>query len=631
MTGFELVKKVGAKDIIAIKINEEFKDLGIQIPEDVSEEQVQLISKQSQDGLEILRHSCAHLMACAIQKLYPSTKFTIGPCIENGFYYDIALEQKISENDFGKIENVMKEFVEQDLKFTRKEVSRQEALEVFKDNKFKVEIINELPENVVISLYYLGDYVDLCRGPHVPSTRYLKNFKLTKVSGAYWKADAKNEQLQRIYGTCFDTKENLDNYFKFLEEAERRDHKKICKAMDLCHWEPQYAPGAAFWHPKGRWMWLELENFLRQVKYDNGYVECQTPTLLNRCLWETSGHWAHYGEKNYSGKTSDDMTFAVKPMNCPGGILIYNSSPKSYKDLPIRMMEFGRVDRFESFGSLNGLLRCREFVQDDAHVWCTPEQLDDEIRNMMRMFYDDVYKVLGFSEDNVKIYLSTRPEDRIPNREHLWDASEKYLEESLKKNGYKFEICPGEGAFYGPKLEFHFRDALGRYWQIGTIQVDMNLPERFGMTYVGQDGQKHQPVMLHAACFGALDRFLGMYIETVEGKFPLWHNPIQAVILNVNDTVNDYCEEIAKKFKANKIRYELDLENKPLQQKIAFHSTEKIPYQIIIGKKEKETGTVSIKIFGEGMNAKPIEMKVEEFINKVNEKVVSKSLNWKLI
>jgi len=629
MNGFDLVKKSGAKDIIAIEVNEEFKDLSYEIPANVSDEEVELISKSSQDGLDILRHSCAHLMAAAIQRLWPSTMFTIGPSIENGFYYDINCPQNISENDLAKIEAEMKKIVSEDLKFSREVVNKQVALEVFKANKYKVELIENLPDNAVISLYYLGDYVDLCRGPHVPSARYLKYFKLTKVSGSYWRADAKNDALQRIYGTAWDSQENLDNWFKFLEEAEKRDHKKICKAMDLAHWEPEYAPGAAFWHPKGWWMFKALREWLMEVKTENGYVECHTPRVMNRVLWEISGHWSHYGDKNYGGKTQDEMQFSVKPMNCPGGILIYNSAPKSYRDLPIRMAEFGEVNRFESSGSLNGFLRCREFTQDDAHVWCTEEQLEKEILDMHNMFFRQVYNVLGFNIDNCEIKLSLRPDDRIPNREENWDKSEAYMKGVFEKNGLKVTLCPGEGAFYGPKIEYHFKDAMGRKWQIGTIQLDMNLPERFNMTYVGADGQKHQPCMLHAACFGSMDRFLGMYIETMEGKFPLWFNPIQACILNVNDKVSDYCKEIQLKMKKAGLRVNLDLEDKKLQQKIAVHSLERIPFLLIVGDKEKESGSVSVRTFGKE-NSSPVTMKLEEFISKVSEKVASKAIDWDL-
>jgi len=630
MLGFDLVKKTGAKDIIAIRVEDKNRDLGYNIPDDVNDEKVSLISKSSQDGLDILRHSTVHLMAAAIKKIYPDVLFTIGPSIENGFYYDLALEQKISDKDFSKIEEEMAQLVSKDIKFIRKVVTKDEARKLFANNKYKIEMIDAIPDNQEITIYELGDFVDLCSGPHVPSTRYLKTFKLTKVSGVYWRADSSKDQLQRIYGTAWDTKENMDNYFKMLNEAEKRDHKKICKAMDLAHWEPEYAPGACFWHPKGWWMWQTLTNFLREVKYKNGYVECHTPRLMNRVLWEISGHWAHYGEKNYAGKTTDEMQFAVKPMNCPGGILVYKNSPKSYRDLPIRMAEFGEVNRFEAGGALNGLLRCREFTQDDAHVWCTDEQLEDEIINMHNMFFKEAYNVLGFNIDNCEIKLSLRPDDRIPNREAQWDKAEEYMKKVFEKNGLKVTLCPGEGAFYGPKIEYHFRDALGRWWQIGTIQLDMNLPERFGMEYVDKDGQKKTPFMLHAACFGSLDRFIGMYIETTEGKFPLWHNPLQACILNINEKVLDYCREALNEMKKNGIRVILDEDNKTLQQKIAIHSLEKIPYLIIIGDKEKQERSVSIKIFGEGANAKPITMSLNDFIVKVNEKVVNKSLDWKL-
>lgn len=627
MNGFDLVKGAGLKDIIAIKIEDEFKDLSFTIPQNINDEKIEFISKSSQDGLDIIRHSTAHLLAAAIKVLFPNTIFTIGPSIENGFYYDIFSEQKISENDFIKIEKEMKNIVDKDVKFVKKAITKEEALKLFKHNKFKCEIIKEIPDNQEISIYELGDYIDLCHGPHVPSTRYLKYFKLTKISGVYWRADATKDQLQRIYGTAWDSAEALESYFNFIAEAERRDHKKICKAMDLCHWEPEYAPGAAFWHPKGWFIWQTLVNWLREVKTKNGYTEAHTPRVMNRVLWEISGHWANYGEHNYGGKTQDEMQFAVKPMNCPGGVLIYNSSPKSYRDLPIRMAEFGEVNRFEASGSLNGLLRCREFTQDDAHVWCTPEQLKKEITDMQEMFYKQIYNVLGFDTTNVKIVLSLRPEKRIGSDE-IWDASEKYLEDVLKELKLQYKLAPGEGAFYGPKLEYSFKDAIGRWWQIGTIQLDMNLPQRFNMTYIGEDGKKHNPCMLHAACFGSLDRFLGMYIETVEGKFPLWHNPLIATIINVNNNVNDYCKKIYKQMFNKGLKVELNLDNSPLKNKLAIVAFQKVPYSLVIGEKEKQSNSVSIRIFGHGN--KTITMKTNEFIKSVLKKIKNKDLKWEI-
>ncbi|MDR3289879.1 MAG: threonine--tRNA ligase [Rickettsiales bacterium] len=618
MKGFDLIKEKGLKDVIAIKENGVIRNLS----EEVSVN-AEFIEKNSVEGLKIIRHSSAHLMAYAIQKLYPNVLFTIGPSIESGFYYDIDSENVFNESELFEIEKKMDELIKEDIKFIRKEVSKKDALEIFKNNKYKIELINALPADEVITIYELGDFIDLCRGPHVPSLRYLKFFKLTKVAGAYWRGDSKNKMLQRIYGTAWDNKENLDKYFKFIEEAERRDHKKICKAMDLCHFEPEYAPGAPFYHPKGWYVFRTLVEYLRDIKSNAGYVEVATPRVMNKCLWETSGHWEHYGEHNYSGKMQDETQFCVKPMNCPGGILIYKQGIKSYKDLPIKMAEFGQVNRYEASGSLNGFLRVREFTQDDAHVFCTLEQTKKEISDGIQLFMK-VYKILGFSEENVIIGLSTRPESRVGSEE-VWDKSENFLMETLNELKFSYKLQPREGAFYGPKLEFGFKDALGRSWQIGTIQLDMNLPSRFEMSYIGEDGQKHEPVMLHMALFGSLERFLGMYIEHCEGKFPLWFNPLQTVILNINEGVNGYCEELQAKFKNAGFKSELDLSAGTLNYKIREYSLQKIPYLIIVGDKEKESNNITIRTFG---NEKQQSLKVDEFISKLKRKIENKELGF---
>ncbi|MDR0423338.1 MAG: threonine--tRNA ligase [Rickettsiales bacterium] len=618
MKGFDLAKEKNIKNVVAIRDGDTIKNLSDEVSVGA-----EVIECSSEEGLKIIRHSSAHLMASTIQKLYPDVFFAIGPSIDNGFYYDIDKEIPFSENDLVSIEEKMEELIKADLKFVKKEINKKEALELFKTNRYKIELINDLSENEVITIYELGDFIDLCRGPHVPSTRYLKYFKLTKVAGAYWRGDSKNKMLQRIYGTAWDNKENLDKYFKFLEEAEKRDHKKICKAMDLCHFEPEYAPGAPFYHPKGWFIFRTLVDFMREKKLNAGYVEISTPSVMNRCLWETSGHWEKYGEHNYSGKMEDETQFCVKPMNCPGGILVYNSSPKSYRDLPIRMAEFGRVNRYEASGSLNGLLRVREFTQDDAHVFCTLDQTEKEVGDAIKLFMD-VYATLGFDGNNIVVGLSTRPEKRI-GADEIWDKSEKFLIDTLNKLKIPFNLQPGEGAFYGPKLEFGFKDALERSWQIGTIQLDMNLPSRFKMTYVDVDGTKKEPIMLHMACFGSVERFLGMYMEHCEGKFPLWFNPVQGAILNINENVSGYCVDLQKRLLDEGFRVELDLSAETLNYKIRERSLKKVPYLLIVGEKEVNDNSVTLRTLG---NEKQVNMKVEEFVSMLKTKVERKEIGF---
>ena len=586
---------------------------------------VEFIDKFSPEGLEIIRHSTAHLMAYAVKQIFPEVLVAIGPSIENGFYYDFDREKPFSDADFLVIEKKMNEIIKEDLKFSCELISRKDALKLFGDmgEIYKVELINDLPEDENITLYKLGEFVDLCRGPHVPSARYLKNFKLTKVAGAYWRGDSNKKVLQRIYGTAWASKEDLENYFKLLEEAEKRDHKKICKVMDLLHFEPEYAPGAPFYHPKGLFIFQSLVNHIRQKQIEKGYIEVSTPRVMNRCLWETSGHWEKYGEHNYSGKMEDESQFCVKPMNCPGGILIYNQGIKSYKDLPIKMAEFGQVNRYEASGSLNGLLRVREFTQDDAHIFCTPEQVEGEIIKATQ-FYLGIYKDFGFSD--VVIKLSTRPENRIGSEE-IWDIAEKALADSLIKQNLKYTIFPGEGAFYGPKLEFVLKDAMGRDWQVGTIQVDMNLPKRFKMSYVGQDGEKHEPVMLHRALLGSIERFMGVLIENCEGRFPLWLNPLQGIILNINESVQDYCEELYEGFKKEGFRINKDLSNETLNYKIRDYSMQKVPFLIIIGDKEKKEKSITLRVLG---SEKQFTMSVNDFAQKLKKKVQEKTNGFDL-
>jgi threonyl-tRNA synthetase len=625
INGFQLLKQLNNdnfKDSVAIKINDKISDLASNIDKDSS---IEFIDKNSQEGLDIIRHSTAHLMASSVKSLYKNALVAIGPSIESGFYYDFDINKPFSVDDFSAIEKKMNDIIKEDPKFVREEISRNDALELFKKQGevYKCELIDGLSENEVISIYRLGNFVDLCKGPHVPSARYLKNFKLTKVAGAYWKGDSKNKMLQRIYGTAWASKEDLDKYFTILQEAERRDHKKIVQAMDLMHFEPEYAPGAVFYHPKGLFIYNTLIDHMRKKQEVKGYVEVSTPRVMNKCLWETSGHWQKYGEHNYSGKTEDEIQFCIKPMNCPGGILIYNQGIKSYKDLPIKMAEFGKVNRYESSGSLNGLLRVREFTQDDAHIFCRPDQVEAQIIEAIK-FYLEIYKDFGF--DDVKIKLSTRPVNRIGSEE-IWDLAEKTLADSLDKLHLPFTIFEGEGAFYGPKLEFVLKDALGRDWQVGTIQVDMNLPARFHMYYIGEDGQKHEPIMLHRALLGSIERFMGILIESTEGKFPLWLSPLQAVILNVNQGVEDYCNEVYEKLKQEGFRVEKDLSNETLNYKIRNYSLQKIPFLIVIGDKEKNEHGITIRTLGED---KQIFIKLDNFISKLKAKVENKANGFNL-
>ena len=625
INGFELLKLINNekyKDSIVFKLNDSLKNMSHLINESCK---IEFISKYSKTGLEVIRHSTAHLLSVAVKSLFPNVKLSIGPSIENGFYYDFDREQPFSTSDFETIEKKMNELIKEDLKFSYQEVSKEDAIKYFKsvNEPYKVELINDILDNEPITIYQLDSIKDLCRGPHVPSTRYLKYFKLTKVAGAYWKGDSKNKMLQRIYGTAWATKEDLDKYFQFLLEAEKRDHKKIVKSMDLAHFESEYAPGAVFYHPKGFFIYNTLIEHMRKKQEEMGYIEVSTPRVMDRHLWEISGHWEKYGQHNYSGTMEDNSQFCIKPMNCPGAILVYNNKLRSYKDLPIKMAEFGKVNRYEASGALNGFLRVREFTQDDAHIFCTPEQMEDEIIKTIK-FCLNIYSDFGFKD--VVIKLATRPENTIGSKE-IWDLSEKCLADSLKKINMDYVLSPGEGAFYGPKLEFTLKDALNRDWQVGTIQVDMNLPPRFNMSYIGRDGEKHEPVMIHRAILGSIERFLGILIENTEGKFPLWLNPTQGVILNINDNVKDYCVDLCKKFKEENLRIDLDLSNETLNYKIRENSLKKIPFLIIVGDKEKQNNSITLRIFG---NDKQISMNVNDFISKLKTKIKNKSNDFEL-
>lgn len=594
--GAQIAAKIGAglaKAALAIKVNGKLQDLATPITSDAD---IDIITAKSPEGLDIIRHTCSHVMAQAVQELYPETQVTIGPAIENGFYYDFAREKPFTLADLEAIEKRMAEIVDRDEPIVREEKSREDAIAFFKNKgeKYKVELIEDLPADAVISFYRQGGFIDLCRGPHLPSTGKVgKAFKLMKVAGAYWRGDSSREQLQRIYGTAWADKKALDAYLVQLEEAEKRDHRKLGREMDLFHFE-DVAPGDIFWHPHGWTLFQTLINYLRKRQNDVGYVEINTPQIMDRVLWETSGHWDWYRENMFT-TTIEDRVYCVKPMNCPGGILVFKQGIKSYRDLPQYIAEFGRVHRYEASGALHGLFRVRAFTQDDAHIFCTPEQLEDECQKVVRLMLD-IYDAFGLKDVSIK--LSTRPAERI-GADELWDKTETALAQALTDMGYKYTLNPGDGAFYGPKLDFKVKDAIGREWQLGTLQVDMNLPERFDVSYIGEDGEKHRPIMLHRALFGSLERFTGIMIEHYAGKFPFWLAPVQAVVATITDDGDEYAAEVVKALKKAGIRAEIDLRNEKISYKIREHSLKKVPVVLVIGKKEAAEKTVTIRRLGQ--------------------------------
>ena len=555
--------------------------------------ELRIITSRDDQALEILRHSTAHLLAQAVQQLFPGTQVTIGPTVEDGFYYDFASDHNFSLEDLEKIEAKMQELVANDLEVSRLVYSREQAVEMFREmgEHYKVEIIEELPEGEEISVYQQGDWMDLCRGPHVPSTGKLGAFKLTKVAGAYWRGDANNQQLQRIYGTAWSSSKELKAYLNRIAEAEKRDHRKIGRKLGLFHFADD-APGSVFWHPKGWTLFRELLEYMRGRQDAAGYVEVNTPDVMDRSLWETSGHWFNYRENMFSTQTEDERIFALKPMNCPGSVSMFAQGLKSYRDLPLRMAEFGKVHRYEPSGALHGLMRVRHFTQDDAHIYCTEAQMEQECIDVVALVLD-IYKDFGF--DDVVIKLSTRPENRIGSDE-VWDKLEGALSNALDVMGLDYVLFPGEGAFYGPKLEFVLRDAIGRDWQCGTLQVDMNLPERFDITYVDEDGNRDKrPVMLHRALFGSLERFIGILIEHFEGNFPVWLAPQQAVVVNITDKQRDYAEDVVSTLKTQGFRVATDLRNEKVGFKIREAELSKMPYVLVVGEKEREAGTVAVR------------------------------------
>jgi len=579
-----------------------------------------MINIKENEKLSIMNHSCAHLLAQAVKHLYPKALFWVGPVIEEGFYYDIDLgEDVIKEEDLVKIEKEMKKIAKDGKRIVREEISKEDALERFKDDPYKIDLISRMDENdTVISCYTQGDFTDLCRGPHVETVKELKHFKLLKFSGAYWKGDAKNKMLQRIYGICFDTEEELNKHLDFLEEAKKRDHKKLGKELDLFMMS-EYGPGFPFFLNKGMILRNELENFWYKEHTKEGYEFIKTPIMLNKDLWELSGHWYNYRENMYTSEI-DDRTFAIKPMNCPGGMLVYKNSLHSYKDLPLRVGELGQVHRHEASGALNGLFRVRTFTQDDAHIFMREDQIEEEVIKLIS-FIDRMYSIFGLTYD---IELSTRPEEKYIGDIEIWDKSEKALEAACHKAGHECKINPGDGAFYGPKLDFHIKDSLGRVWQCGTIQLDMNLPERFDLTYIDNDGSKKRPVMLHRVIYGSIERFIGILIEHYAGAFPLWLSPVQLKVIPVNPEVHgDYAKELTERLKELNIRVELDDRNEKLGYRMREAQIKKIPYSIIVGDKEMEEKSISYRKFGEQGTTTVSE---EEFIIFVTDKINSKSL-----
>jgi len=594
--GFELVKKIGKsleKNALIMSVNGELKDLSYEIKKD---SKIKIITYKDKEGLEILRHDAAHILAMAVQELYPGTQVTIGPIIENGFYYDFARKEPFTDDDLIKIEKKMEEIVDRNEKTLRHVWKREDAIKHFKKigEKYKAEIIESIPSDEEVSVYSHGNWSDLCRGPHLSSTGKIgKAFKLTKVSGAYWRGDSNNEMLQRIYGTCWSTKKELEEYLHRLEEAEKRDHRKLGKEMNLFHFREE-SPGAVFWHEKGWLLFLRLIEYMRMKQRLAGYKEINTPELLDRSLWEKSGHWEKFGEHMFTSETPDEKTFAVKPMNCPGCVQVFNQGLKSYRDLPLKLSEFGKVHRYEPSGALHGLLRVRAFTQDDAHIFCTEDQITKESLTVTNLILE-IYKSLGF--EKVILKYSDRPEKRVGD-DSVWDKSEAALLSAIKQSKLEYTINKGEGAFYGPKIEYVLRDAIGRDWQCGTLQVDLNLPGRLGASYVDKDGSKKTPVMLHRALFGSLERFIGILIENYAGKLPFWLAPMQAVILPIAEENNDYVKKLFEDLFKEGIKCEVDLRNQKINYKIREHSLAKIPMILVCGKKEVTDDTVTVRRLG---------------------------------
>ena len=595
-TGAEIAASIGqglARNAVAVKVNGEMYDLSRDIESDVS---IEVVTRDSEDGLELLRHDAAHVLAEAVKELWPDTQVTIGPAIENGFYYDFSREEPFTEDDLAVIEKRMQDIVDRDEEIQREVWDRDEAVTFFREmgEEYKAEIIASIPPGESITLYRQGDFIDLCRGPHLPSTGRLgKAFKLTHVSGAYWRGDSNNEMLQRVYGTAWSNPKQLRKYLTMLEEAEKRDHRRLGRIMDLFHFQEE-SPGAVFWHSKGWTLFQNLVAYMRDQLVVGGYNEVNTPEIVSRSLWEASGHWEAFGDNMFTTETVDGRQYAIKPMNCPGHIQVFKQGITSYRDLPRRIAEFGKCHRYEPSGALHGLMRVRAFTQDDAHIFCTAEQITDESIAVCRQLLN-IYRDFGF--DDVRIKFADRPEVRV-GEDAVWDQAEQALLKALEAADLEFTHNPGEGAFYGPKLEFVLRDAIGRDWQCGTLQVDLNMPGRLDATYVGEDGNKHTPVMLHRAIFGSLERFIGILIEHHAGNLPLWLAPVQVRVLTITSDANDYAEKVADALRAAGLRAETDLRNEKISYKVREHSVEKIPVLLAVGQREVDEGNVAMRRLG---------------------------------
>ena len=599
----EIAESIGpglARAALAGKVDGKLVDLSHVVDHDAD---VAIVTDRDSEGLEIIRHSTAHLLAQAVKSLFPEAQVTIGPVIENGFYYDFDYKRPFTPEDLEKIEKKMAELAAADIPIERMEMPRDEAIRFFRElgEEFKARIIEDIPEEETISLYRQGDFVDLCRGPHVPSTGKLRAFKLMKLAGAYWRGDPKNPMLQRIYGTAWANKKQLKEYLHRLAEAEKRDHRRLGKQMDLFHTQEE-APGMVFWHDKGWRVYLAIQDYIRQLLRENGYQEIHTPELIDRSLWEKSGHWEKFKDMMFTTE-SESRVYAIKPMNCPAHVQVYNQGLKSYRDLPLRLAEFGSCHRNEPSGTLHGLMRVRNFVQDDAHIFCTEDQIESEVSAFIDLVFR-VYRDFGF--DDVIVALSTRPELRV-GEEVLWDKAERALERCLNEKGLEWQLQPGEGAFYGPKIEFSLRDCLDRVWQLGTIQLDFSMPQRLGAQYVAEDGGKRTPVMLHRAILGSLERFIGILLEHYEGKLPLWLAPVQAVVLNITDRQADYARTVEKALRDAGLRAEADLRNEKIGFKIREHTLQRVPYLLVVGDRETENQTVAVRtLAGEDLGALPL-------------------------
>lgn len=615
-TVFDLAQSISrnlGKSALVGEVNGCLVDLNYKLK---NNDEVNILSDDSEKAVEVIRHSSAHIMAQAVKRLYKNAKLAIGPSIANGFYYDFDIDTTIIKEDLEKIEKEMNKIVKENLKFERIDVSKEEALKIMKDNDeiYKVELINDLPEGEKISLYKQGDYIDLCRGPHIPSTKYAKAFKLISVAGAYWRGNEKNKMLQRVYGIAFSNLKELEIHLHNLEEAKKRDHRKLGKELKLFTFAEE-GPGFPFFLPKGVILKNSLIDFWRKIHYEAGYVEVETPIMLNKKLWETSGHWYHYKENMYTSMI-DDEEFALKPMNCPGGMIVYKSDSHSYRDFPMRVGELGRVHRHELSGALHGLMRVRAFTQDDAHIFMLPEQIKSEIKGVVELI-DKVYSIFGFK---YHVELSTRPEDSMGSDEE-WQMAEDSLRGALDELNLQYVINEGDGAFYGPKIDFHLEDSIGRTWQCGTIQLDFQLPQRFELEYVGSDNEKHRPIVIHRVIFGSIERFIGILIEHFAGKFPTWLAPVQVKVLPISDKFNNYCDEVVKQFYENGIRIEIDQRNEKIGYKIREARNERVPYIVIIGEKEEEEGNVSLRSRKNGDEGS---INVIDLIERINNEIKNK-------